>query len=70
MRAFFFGGKVEMPKDRKPTKLKIQYDGYDPEFDAKIRIFLESQGFEWQGQGINIVSGMRDVSFKRHPGMR
>ena len=71
MRAFFFGGKeLEMPEEKKPTKLKIQYDGHDQDLEFEIFSLLKSQGFEWCGQESNMITGTRELNFKRHPGMR
>lgn len=37
----------------------------DTEFDRAITAFFEERGWEWVGQGVEIETGARDISFER-----
>ena len=48
--------------------IKITYNGkLDNAIDTKIRTALETQGlnFQWVGQGYNMQTAIRDISFER-----
>lgn len=49
-------------------KITIIYDGEpDDEIDTRIAKVLEYDlNFEWIGQGYNIKTNKRDISFKEH----
>ena len=37
----------------------------DSELDRAITAFFEEWGWQWTGQGVEIETGARDISFKR-----
>lgn len=44
--------------------LKVVYTGgIDTVLDKSIRTYFESLGFEWTGQGMEIETQKRDISF-------
>ena len=49
-------------------RIKIVYDGQqDDEIDTRIAAVLEHPplNFEWEGQGFDLVSKKRDITFTR-----
>jgi len=48
----------------KPLRIKVEYKGFDPELDQRIRDAIESIGYEWYAQGTTIETGIRDLAFK------
>ena len=46
-------------------KISVLYDGpLDVDMDKIIRKGLESVGFEWYGQGTNMITKKRDIGFQ------
>ena len=45
--------------------LKVEYSGgeVDQELDAEIGEFFESKGFKWTGQGMDLITNVRDIRF-------
>ena len=57
-----------MPKDLSLKKLKVIYECQDKGeineyFDKEIRELGKKYGIKWQGQGMEIKTGIRDISF-------
>lgn len=45
--------------------LTVTYEkGIDSELDRRLIAAIEPLGYEWYGQGIEIQSGKRDISFR------
>ena len=51
------------------NKLKIEYkapnSGIDSALDATLINFLEEQGYGFEGSGVNLKNGVRDLGFKK-----
>ena len=47
------------------TKIKVTYTGgLDTGLDKKIRKFFERIGYRWTGQGMEIKTQIRDITFE------
>jgi len=45
-------------------KILVTYQGpLDMELDKKIKVALEGIGAEWTGQGTDLTTNVRDISF-------
>lgn len=53
----------------KPGDISIRYmschDLTDPGFETKLKSFLEDLGYAWKGQGTDVNTCIRDVSYTR-----
>uniref|UniRef100_A0A6M3K624 Uncharacterized protein n=1 Tax=viral metagenome TaxID=1070528 RepID=A0A6M3K624_9ZZZZ len=50
--------------------LKIYYELRDngdvlPEMESEIRNVVEKYGYQWTGQGVNYIDGIRDICFEK-----
>ena len=44
-------------------KVKLTYEGFDPDVDEVIREALRGVGFSWYAQGFDLETNVRDICF-------
>ena len=49
----------------KVMNVRIKYDGHGPDLDAVLKASLTLLGFEFWASGRDVVSGERDLAFRR-----